>query len=1036
MLQSVISFSLSNRFLVIVATLMVAAAGVRAALLLPIDAVPDLTNTQVAVITTAGSLPPVEVERQVTYPIERAMAGLPDVQEVRSVSKFGLSVITIVFEEGTDVYFANQQVSQRLPQATSLIPAGYGPPELGPMTTALGEILQFEVTSSTRSPMELRTLLDWEIAPRLREVSGVTEINSMGGFYKTFEVRPDPDLLNSQDVSLDELYQRIEAGNENAGGGYVVHHGEQRFIRGQALLASVDDIRNIVLRRSDTGSPLLVGDVAEVVVAPMARQGAVSRDGRGEAVTGMVMMRIGENSRDVVARAKARLEEIRVTLPEDVGIEEIYDREHLIERTLSTVLHNLVEGGVLVAAVLLFMLGSVRAGLIVALAIPLSMLFAGNLMLAFGISASLMSLGAIDFGMIVDSSVIMVENCVRRLSQRHTSASRLSVIRDAAIEVRGPTMFGELIIAVVYIPVLLLEGTEGKLFRPMALTVLFALLGSLILSMTLMPALSSMFLPRNPKEKEVWFLRLLKRPYLPLVRQCVGAPLATAIVAACVFVISIPVAFSLGAEFMPRLNEGDLLVEAVRLPSASLEGAETMAKLVEAELLKLPEVRTVFTKTGRPEIANDVMGVHQSDVWVMLYPPEQWPKAKSRDELIGEMESALTESVPGVAFGFTQPIEMRVDELVAGVKADVAVLLYGEDLETIAVKAKEIERVLRNIPGAADVKADIQSTLETLTIQPRREDLARYGVDANQVMDVVAAIGGRPVGEVLEGQARFPIQVRLPESWRSSPERLNQLPVSMVGGKPVPLSELADIIVEQTPPTVEHDNGRRRTFVSANVRGRDIAGFVGEAQRAVAEHVTLPPNYELSWGGDFESLQSASRRLLLITPIVLLVIFLLLHTSFGSVRLAALIFLCVPMAASGGIFALLVRAMPFSIAAGVGFIALFGVAVLNGLVWVSDAENHRKSGSAGRDAALTAARDRLRPVLMTAMVASLGFLPMALSTSDGAEIQRPLATVVIGGLITSTLLTCLVIPALYPWFAPTSLVRANEAGDDPRPLSG
>jgi len=889
------------------------------------------------------------------------------------------------------------------------------------MTTALGEILQFEVKSERRSPMELRTMLDWEIAPRLREVDGVTEINTMGGFYKTFEVRPDPDLLDSQDVTLDELYARIEASNKNAGGGYVVHHDEQRFIRGEALLQSVEDIRNVVLRRSDSGSPLLVGDVAEVVIAPMARQGAVSRDGRGEAVTGMVMMRIGENSRDVVSRAKDRLDEIRQTLPEDVEIEEIYDREHLIDRTLQTVLHNLVEGGALVAAVLLFMLGSVRAGLIVALAIPLSMLFACNVMLGLGISASLMSLGAIDFGLIVDSSVIMVENCVRRLSQlshRHSLIGRLSVIRDAAMEVRGPTMFGELIIAVVYVPVLLLQGTEGKLFRPMALTVLFALLGSLVLSMTLMPALASIFLPRHPKEKEVWFLRWLKKFYLPLVRECVAAPIATATIAACVFVISVPIALSLGAEFMPRLNEGDLLVEAVRLPSASLEGAESMAKLVETQLMTFPEVKTVFTKTGRPEIANDVMGVHQSDVWVMLRPPSEWPRSKPRDELIAEMEAVLTEHVPGVAFGFTQPIEMRVDELVAGVKADVAALLFGDDLETLAKKAKEIERVLRAIPGAADVKADIQSTLETLTVVPNREALARYGIDANEVMDVVAAIGGRPVGEVLDGQARFPIQVRLPEEWRGSSERLKLLPVAKAGGRPVPLYELAEIVIEQTPPTVEHENGRRRTFVSANVRGRDIASFVGEAKQAVEQNVVLPPNYELRWGGDFESLQSASRRLAMITPIVLLVIFLLLHTSFGSVRLAALIFLCVPMAASGGVFALLLRGMPFSIAAGVGFIALFGVAVLNGLVWVSEAENHRKLGDDAKSSALAAANDRLRPVLMTAMVASLGFLPMALSTSDGAEIQRPLATVVIGGLITSTLLTCLVIPSVYPWFAP------------------
>ncbi|MCA9135136.1 MAG: efflux RND transporter permease subunit, partial [Planctomycetales bacterium] len=870
----------------------------------------------------------------------------------------------------------------------------------------------------SRSPMELRSILEWDLSPRLREVDGVTEINTMGGFYKTYEVRPDPDQLTSLGLTLQDLYAKIEASNMNAGGGYVVHHDEQRFIRGQALIRSEDDLRNIVLRRSDRGTPLLLSDIADVCVAPMPRQGAVSRDGRGEAVTGMVMMRIGENSRDVVASVKERIDEIRLTLPDDVTLEIIYDREDLIGRTLNTVLKNLTEGGVLVAVVLLIMLGSLRAGLIVALAIPLSMLFASNLMLAFGISASLMSLGAIDFGLIVDSSVIMVENCVRRLSETTGGViQRLKIIRDAAVEVRGPTMFGELIIAVVYVPVLLLEGTEGKLFRPMALTVLFALFGSLILSMTLMPALASLALPKTPNEKEVWFLRLLKRAYLPAVRHAVEAPLATITAAACVFVISIPIALGLGAEFMPRLNEGDLLVEAVRLPSASLEGAEQMARLIEKELVALPEIKTVFTKTGRPEIANDVMGVHQSDVWVMLHPPDQWPQAKTREELIQDMESVLTENIPGVAFGFTQPIEMRVDELVAGVKADVAILVYGDDLDTLARKAKEIERVLRNIPGAADVKADIQSTLETITIEPNRQALARYGIEVSEVMDVVSAMGGRDVGEVLQGRARFPLRVRLPESWRHDADHLAQLPVSNVGGKPVPLGELADVVIEQTPPTVEHDNGRRRTFVSANVRGRDVATFVAEAKHLVEQKVDLPSGYELQWGGDFENLQSASQRLLLITPLVLLVIFLLLHTSFRSMRLASLIFLCVPIAASGGVFALMMRGMPFSIAAGVGFIALFGVAVLNGLVWVSDAENHRKSGHTPKQSALEAANDRLRPVLMTAFVASLGFLPMAISTSDGAEIQRPLATVVIGGLITSTLLTCLVIPAVYAWLA-------------------
>ncbi|TWT75532.1 Cobalt-zinc-cadmium resistance protein CzcA [Posidoniimonas polymericola] len=1030
MLTNLIEFSLRNRFVVIVGALLVAGAGMRSALLLPIDAVPDLTNTQVTVITSAGSLPPVEVERQVTYPIEWTMGGLADVAEVRSVSKFGLSVITIVFEEGTDIYFATNLVSQRLAQAASQIPEQYGPPELGPMTTALGEILQFELRSTARSPMELRTMLDWEVSPRLREVKGVTEVNTMGGFYKTYEVRPDPDLMNQHGVTLGEIYQRIEASNANAGGGYVVHHQEQRFIRGEALLRTLDDLRQVVLKRSANAPPLLVGDVADVRLAPMARQGAVSRDGRGEAVTGMVMMRIGENSRRVVSRVKQRIAEVQKTLPRDVEIDIIYDREDLIDRTLHTVLENLAVGGALVTLVLLMTLGSLRAGLIVALAIPLSMLFATNVMLAMGVSASLMSLGAIDFGLVVDSSVIMVENCVSRLAESPPGVSRLRVIRDAAIEVRGPTMFGELIIAVVYVPVLMLEGTEGKLFRPMAMTVLFALLGSLVISLTLMPALASLGLPRRVSHHDVWPIRLLKVVYLPMVRMAIRMPWATALVAICVVLVSVPIGLGLGAEFMPRLNEGDLLVEAARLPTASLEGAEDMARQIETTLLELPEIKTVFCKTGRPEIANDVMGVHQTDVWVMLHPKEEWPAAKSREELIADMEVALNARVPGVAFGFTQPIEMRVDELVAGVKADVAILLYGDDLDVLAEKSKEIERELRRIPGAADVKADIQSTLATLTIEPRRDTLARYGVDAAEVMDVVAAVGGRSVGNVLDGRARFPILVRLPEAWRADQTLLAQLPVSSAGGKPIPLGELADIRLEETPPTVEHDNGRRRTFVSANVRGRDVASFVGEAQRAIAQNVELPSGYEIDWGGDFENLQSASRRLMLITPIVLLMIFMLLHASFGSVSLASLIFLCVPFAASGGVFALASRGMPFSIAAGVGFIALFGVAVLNGLVWTSDAERRRQQGATPREAAGRAAESRLRPVLMTAMVASLGFLPMALSSSDGAEIQRPLATVVIGGLVTSSLLTCLVIPAVYPWFSPRG-GTLDEPTEDP-----
>jgi len=1018
MLSRLIEFSIENRTLVIALTLLVAIGGVYTAVHLPIDAVPDMTNVQVQILTEAGSLSPLEVEKYVSYPIETTMGGLPRLEELRSVSKFGLSVVTIVFEEGTDIYWARQLVSQRLVAAAGKIPAGYGRPELGPMATALGEILQFEVRGRGWSAMDLRTLLEWEIAPKLREVHGVTEVNTHGGFYKSFEIRPNPDRLNSYGISLDELFRRVEGNNETAGGGYVVHNGEQRFIRGVALLKGVADIEGIVLRREANGAPVLIRDVATVAIAPLTRQGAATRDARGEAVIGMVMMLYGQNSREVVERTKARLDEIRSTLPEGVRLEVIYDRSALIARTLKTVLTNLSEGGLFVIAILFLTLGSFRAGILVALAIPLSMLFASNLMAATGITASLMSLGAIDFGLIVDSSVIMVENCIRRLSRPPEGRSRVEIIRDAAVEVRKPTMFGELIIAVVYIPILALEGTEGKLFKPMALTVLFALCGSLILSLTFMPALSTLLLPANMKETEIWLIRQCKRVYEPVVRRTIGHPIVTTLIAVAVVAVSIPVALNLGADFMPRLDEGDLLIEAYRLPTATLEDSITTSTQIEKLLRQFPEVRTVFCKTGRPEIANDMMGVHETDVWIMLKPRDQWPRPKSRDELSKEMETVLKTHVPGVNLNPSMPIKMRVDELVAGVKADVAVLLYGDDLHVLNDKATQIASVLREIPGSADVKASFQANLSTVRIEPNREALARYGIDASSVMDVVASLGGRDVGQILEGRARFPIRVRIPEAWRTTPSLLEQLPVAQAGGKPVPLKQLAEIIYEETPPMVEHESVRRRTFVAANVRGRDVVGFVHEAQEAIRKRVPLPPHYEVRWGGDFQNLQTASLRLALITPIVLFVIFLLLHTTFGSARLALLIFLAVPMAASGGVFALALRGMPFSISAGVGFIALFGVAVLNGLVWVSAAEHLRQTEHDLRMTSHETALARLRPVLMTALVASLGFLPMALSTSDGAELQRPLASVVIGGLVTSTLLTSLVVPAIYPWFAP------------------
>ncbi len=1019
MLTALIDFSLNNRFLIFVFTGLMALGGVYSALHLPIDAVPDMTNIQVQVITDAPGLTPLEVERYVTYPVEQSLGGLPRVEELRSMSRFGVSVVTVVFEEGVDIYTGRQLVNERLSEARQRVDERHGDPQIGALTTALGEILQFEVRGDGYTPMQLRSLLEWEIAPMLREVAGVTEINSHGGEYKSYEVELDPNRMVALQVDLAEVVAALEGNNTSVGGGYIRHEGEQRFIRGQALLGGIPDIERVVVRTRPDDAPILVRDIGTVRTAPLMRQGLVTRDGRGEIVTGMVMMLRGENSRTVVAAVKQRLEEIQNVLPPGVEIDVIYDRADLIDRTLDTVLHNLVEGGVLVIIVLLMMLGSIRAGLIVALAIPLSMLFATNVMGMVGITASLMSLGAIDFGLIVDSSVIMIENCIRRISHRSSEQSHLRVIRDAAIEVRKPTMFGELIIAVVYLPILTLQGTEGKLFRPMALTVLFALAGSLVLSLTLMPALAVVALPKQMKEKEVWLLRLVKFLYRPVLHRVVEHPLLVAMTGVILLASTIPIAMNLGAEFMPRLDEGDILIEVNRLPSATLEGAVPLSTQVENIVRQFPEVKTVFCKTGRPEIANDIMGVQQTDVWVILHPEQQWPVPKSRDELIAEMDAILNEQVVGATFGFTQPIEMRVDELVAGVKADVAVLIYGDDLGRLAQLGKDIERVLRSIPGAVDVKADYQANTPTLTIEPRSEQLARYGLSGDDVMLAVSAMGGHPVGQVFEGtRARYPILVRFPEAWRSDIARMGQIPVRHLDGHPLPLGEVADILIGESPPGIEHESNRRRTFVQCNVRGRDVASFVREAQQRVAADVPLSPGYVIRWGGDFENLQSASLRLAIITPIVLLIIWLLLYTTFKSNSLAALVFLAVPIAASGGILALALRGMPFSISAGVGFIALFGVAVLNGLVWVSGAEQARANGLDARAAARETGMVRIRPVLMTALVASLGFLPMALSTSAGAEIQRPLATVVIGGLVTSTMLTALVVPAIYPWFAP------------------
>lgn len=1018
MLNSLISGALQNRFMVLALTVIVSLVGASAALRLPLDAVPDLTNVQVQVITEAAALSPLEVETLLSFPVEGAMSGLPDVEQIRSISKFGISVVTIVFKEGTDLFRARQLVAERLPRAAESIPPGYGSPTLGPIATALGEIYQFEVRSTDGKvpAMELRTILDWQIAFQLRGVPGVTEINSHGGQLKTYQIEIDPDRLANRRVTFSEVVTALEENNANVGGGYYTKGGEARYIRGVSLVTDPKEIERIVIRESE-GVPLTIGDVAIVHPAPMIRAGLATRDGRGEAVTGLVMMLIGENGRRVVTRVKDEIERVKLSLPEGVTIETLYDRANLIDHALGTVKENLIVGGALVITVLLVLLGNLRGGIIVAMAIPLSMLFAANIMLATGVTASLMSLGAIDFGMIVDSSVIMVENCVRRLGHEGGTRPKMDIIRDAAIEVRKPTLFGELIIAIVYLPILALQGTEGKLFRPMALTVIFALAGSMVVSLTVMPVLASLALSDRTTETEPWLVRMIKRLYEPMLKGAIRHRVIVLILAGALLAVTVPIAMQLGGEFMPRLNEGDLLIEAIRIPSAELDGAVPMGTRIEKILLEFPEVYMVYCKTGRPEIANDVMGVHQTDVWTLLHPQHEWREGVTREGLIEEMNVRLSENLPGVRFGFSQPIEMRVNELVAGVKSDVAALIYGPDLETLSDLASRIEGVMTTIPGARDVRAPSTGRLPTLKITVNREQLARYGIKAQDVMDAIAALGGRTVGTVFEGVARHPIQVRLPENWRNNPDKIKSILLTDPTGRSIPLSTLADVKFEEGPSEVERENIQRRSAVSANVRGRDISSFVAEAQAAIAKAVPMPPGYSIRWGGQFEHLQTAMQRLLIVVPISLALIYLLLYTSLGSMRLAALIYLAVPFAATGGIIALMVRGLPFSISAGVGFIALFGVAVLNGLVWVSAVEHHRAEGATLENAAHDAAIERLRPILMTALVAGLGFLPMAANTSPGSEIQRPLASVVIGGLLTSTILTTIVLPTIYPWFA-------------------
>lgn len=1033
MINAIVRFSVKHRQLVLMMVGGFVAAGLYSFQRLPIDAVPDVTNVQVQVLTSAPSLAPLEIERQITFPVEVSMSGLPNVEEIRSTSKFGLSAVTIVFEDSVDIYFARQLVLERLNEARDQIPESIGAPEMGPISTGLGEIYQYELRAAPGSGYDatgLRTVQDWDVRRQLLGVPGVAEVNSFGGFEKQYQVRLDPAKLQSYDLSLRDVLESVTRNNANVGGAYIEHGSEQYLLRGIGLAESADDIANIVVKTGNEGTPVYVRDLGEVVTGANVRQGAVTADGQGEIVAGITMMLKGENSRTVVDRVKERVDQIKKTLPKGVELIPFYDRTQLVNRTIRTVAINLIEGAILVIIVLILLLGNWRGSLLVATIIPLSMLFAAILMRVFNVSGNLMSLGALDFGLIVDGAVVMVENAVRKRAEaqhHHSGEAPEKTILDSCIEVGRPVVFAVAIIATVYLPILSLSGIEGKMFKPMALTVVFALLGSLILSLTYVPAALTFLLRVPVAEKESFIIRLVKKYYGPALDTMNRNRRPAHAIALVVILVSGAMFPLLGSEFVPRLDEGALAIEARLLPSVSLR--QSIATYSEAEkvLRTFPEVTKVVTKIGRAEVATDPMSVDSADIHIELKPPSEWTTTSKKEELVERMSEALEQRVPGVAsFSFLQPIELRVAELISGVRSDIAIKLFGDDLNLLKTSADEIARAVMRVPGAEDVKVEAITGLPQLQIKPDRTAIARYGINVEDVNDLVESIvAGKDAGRVYEGDRRFSLVVRLTEGAAPDVEAIKDLLVPAPNSARVPLGEVADVAVVEGPAQISREDARRRITVELNVRGRDIGSFVKEAQVTIDRDVKIPPGYYLKWGGQFESLERASSRLLIVVPLALFLIFVLLFTAFGSARQALLIFTGIPFAVVGGIFGLLLRGMPFSISAGVGFIALFGVAVLNGVVMVSYINKLRSEGKSIGDAVREGAETRLRPVLMTALVASLGFVPMAIATSAGAEVQRPLATVVIGGLITSTVLTLLILPTLYAWFEPERVDYKN-----------
>jgi cobalt-zinc-cadmium resistance protein CzcA len=1016
MLNAIIRFSLANRRLVLVLSALLIATGLFSMGRLSIDAFPDTTDVMVQINTVAPALGPVEVERQITARIEQALGGLPSLRLTRSVSKFGLSQVTVVFEDGTDLYFARQQVMERV--STLELPERIPRPTLGPVATGLGESFHYIVTAPGGDLADTRTLHDWVIKPVLVSVPGVAEVNSWGGLERRFEVIVDPLRLIKHGLTLGDVTAALARSNVNVGGGVARTSGEILLVHGKGILQTVEEIGAVAIAAED-GRFILVRDVADVAEGHEIRRGVVTYQGRGEAVLGLGFMLMGENSHDVAGRLRERLGKLQKVLPHGSKVEVVYDRSELVQLVLRTVRQNLFEGALLVIAVLFLFLGHFRAAAIVAVAIPLSMLFAFNLMLRAGIAGTLMSLGAIDFGLIVDSSVIMVENAVRRLGSDATDRPVVAVVEEAAQEVRKPTMFGELVIMIVYLPILALEGVEGKLFKPMALTVVFALAGSLILSLTLMPVLASYLLSRRTAgREEPWITRGLKRLYRPAVEWAIANRLLVLGCGAILILGTIPLALGLGAVFVPKLDEGSIVINTVRLPGVSIEESARFGTRIERLLLiEFPdEIETIWTRTGTPEVATDPMGIEVSDVFVMLTPAHRWRRARTKEELRAQMDRIL-KRLPGMNFAFTQPIEMRFNEMIAGIRTDLGVKIYGHDFERLQELAERAREILQGIRGAESVSIEPMVGQPMLEIELDAAALSRYGLQARDVLDPVEALGGLAAGEVRVEHKRFPLAVRLPQRYADHPERIGSLLISAPGGQRLPLSSLAAIRRVSGPLVVNRENGVRRALVTANVGGRDLGGFAAEARLRIEAELG-PTLRELGYphpgfGGQYENLERASRRLAYIVPIALMLILFLIYSTYQNVVDTMRVFASVPFAIAGGVLALWIRDMPFSISAGVGFIALSGVSVLADMVLVSTIRQLVDAGMPIREAVLEACARRLRPVLMTTLVASLGFLPMAFNTGVGAEVQRPLATVVIGGMITSTIQTLFMLPTFY-----------------------